>query len=143
MPPSKSFMMLFFHSHCVKSVRIRNYSGLHFQAFGLITERYEVSKRKKIRTRITPNTDTFSAVSTHYSKIYYKTNYSAFTDNTIHQFICKQGRLIIRGIIFIFSFCILLVTQLNGSALGVLKHHYITKRIRELFISNSRFLKVH
>ena len=32
--------------------------------------------------------------------------------------------------IFIFSFCIGLVTQLNGPALGVLKHHYITKRIR-------------
>ena len=47
----------------------------------------------------------------------------------------------IEGItIFIFSFCIGLVTQLNGSALGVLKHHYITKRIRELLIGNSRFL---
>ena len=31
-------------------------------------------------------------------------------------------------------------TQLNGPALGVLKHHYITKRIRELLIGNSRFL---
>ena len=41
--------------------------------------------------------------------------------------------------IFIFSFCIGLVTQLNGPALGVLKHHYITKRIRELLIGNSRF----
>ena len=30
------------------------------------------------------------------------------------------------------------VTQFNGSALGVLKHHYITKRIRELLIGNSR-----
>ena len=34
--------------------------------------------------------------------------------------------------IFIFSLCIGLVTQLDGTALGVLKHHYITKRIREL-----------
>ena len=42
--------------------------------------------------------------------------------------------------IFILSFCIGLVTQLNGPALGVLKHHYITKRIRELLIGNSRFL---
>ena len=32
------------------------------------------------------------------------------------------------------------VTQLNGSALGVLKHHYITKRIREILIGNSRLL---
>ena len=42
--------------------------------------------------------------------------------------------------ISIFSFCIGLVTQLNGPALGVLKHHYITKRICELLIGNSRIL---
>ena len=42
--------------------------------------------------------------------------------------------------IFIFSFCIGLVTQLNDPALGVLKHHYTTKRICELLIGNSRFL---
>ena len=42
--------------------------------------------------------------------------------------------------VFIFSFCIGLVTQLKDPALGVLKHHYITKRIRELLIGNSRFL---
>ena len=42
--------------------------------------------------------------------------------------------------IFIFPFCIGLATQLNDPALGVLKHHYITKRIRELLIGNSRFL---
>ena len=40
---------------------------LHFLAFGLNTERYKVSLRiqsecGKIRTRITPNTDTFYAV---------------------------------------------------------------------------------
>ena len=51
-----------------------------------------------------------------------------------------QGRYMRRTTIFIFSFCIGLVTKLNGSALGVLKHHYITKRIRELLIGNSRFL---
>ena len=44
--------------HCVKSVRIRSYSGPHFPAFGLNTERY----CGKMRTRITPNTDTFYAV---------------------------------------------------------------------------------
>ena len=38
------------------------------------------------------------------------------------------------------SFCIGLVTQLNVPAFGVLKHHYITKIIRELLIGNSRFL---
>ena len=52
----------------------------------------------------------------------------------------NQGRYIRRTTIFIFSLCVGLVTQLNGSALGVLKHHYITKRIRELLIGNSRFL---
>ena len=52
----------------------------------------------------------------------------------------NQGRYIRRTTIFIFSFCIGLVTQLNGPALGVLKHHYITKRVRELLIGNSRFL---
>ena len=59
--------------HCAKSVRIQSYSGPHFSAFGLNTERYSVSLRYtislriqskcgKIRTRITPNTSTFYAV---------------------------------------------------------------------------------
>ena len=52
----------------------------------------------------------------------------------------NPGRYIRRTTIFIFSFCRGLVTQLNGSALRVLKHHYITKRIRELLIGNSRLL---
>ena len=42
--------------------------------------------------------------------------------------------------IFIFPFYLGLLTQPNGPALGVLKHHYITKTIRELLIGNSRFL---
>ena len=50
--------------HCVKSVRIQSYSGPHFPALGLNTERYSVSlhiqcKCRKIRTRITPNIDIF------------------------------------------------------------------------------------
>ena len=53
--------------HCVKSIRIRSFSGPYFPAFGLNTERYEVSFHiqsdyEKIRTRKTPNTDTFHAV---------------------------------------------------------------------------------
>ena len=53
--------------YCVKNVRIWRYSGPYFPAFGLNTERYEVSLRNqsqcgKIRTRITPNTETFHAV---------------------------------------------------------------------------------
>ena len=52
---------------CVKNVRIRSYSGPHFPAFGLNTERYGVSPRNqfecgKRRTKITPNTATFYAV---------------------------------------------------------------------------------
>ena len=51
---------------CKKSVRIRSFSGLFFPAFGLNTERYGVSlciesECGKIRTRKTPNTDTYHA----------------------------------------------------------------------------------
>ena len=53
--------------HSVKSVRIWSFSGPHFPAFRLNTERYSVSLRfqsecGKLRARITPNTDTFDAV---------------------------------------------------------------------------------
>ena len=53
--------------HCVKSVRIRSYYGSHFPALGLNTEKYSVSLRiqsecGKMRSRLTPNTDTFYAV---------------------------------------------------------------------------------
>ena len=55
-------------THCVKSDHIRSYSGPYFPAFGLNRDRYEVSFRiqseyEKIRTRITPNTDTFHEVT--------------------------------------------------------------------------------
>ena len=54
-------------THCLKSVRIRGYSGPHFPAFGVNTEGYDVSLRiesecGKVITRITPNTDTFYAM---------------------------------------------------------------------------------
>ena len=49
-----------------RNVRIRSYSGPYFPAFGLNTERYKVrsirSEYGKIRTRITPNEDTFYAL---------------------------------------------------------------------------------
>ena len=56
--------------NCVKSVRIRSFSGPHFPAFGLNTERYGVygvslriqSKFGKMRTRKTPKTGTFHEV---------------------------------------------------------------------------------
>ena len=49
--------------HCVKSVRIRSFSGRYFPAIGLNTERYGVSLRIQSkygdkRTRKTPNTET-------------------------------------------------------------------------------------
>ena len=51
----------------MKSVRVRIFSGPHFPAFGLNTERHSVSLRiqseyGKIGTRKTPNTDTFHTV---------------------------------------------------------------------------------
>ena len=56
--------------HCVRSVLIRSCSAPHFPAFRLNMERYGVSLRiqseyGKMRTRITPNTDTFYAVRTN------------------------------------------------------------------------------
>ena len=55
------------HLHCIKSVRIRSFSGTYFPAFGLNTERYEVSlciqsKCGKTLTRKTSNMDTFHTV---------------------------------------------------------------------------------
>ena len=52
---------------CVKSVRIWSFSGPYFPSFGLNTEKYFASlciqsEYEKIRTRKTPNTDTFHAV---------------------------------------------------------------------------------
>ena len=55
------------HFHCVKGVFIWSFSGPHFPAFGLTTERYSVSYRiqsecGKVRTRKTPNTDSSHTV---------------------------------------------------------------------------------
>ena len=51
-------------THCVKSIRVWSFSGLRFPAFGLNREIWEVnlriqSKCRKIRTKRTPNTETF------------------------------------------------------------------------------------
>ena len=58
----------FSKNHCVKNVRIRSFSWTHFPTFGLNTDIYEVNLRvysecRKIRTRKTPNTDTFYEVN--------------------------------------------------------------------------------
>ena len=52
---------------CVKIVRVRGFSGPYFPAFGLNKERHSVSlliqsECEKIRTRETPNADTFHTV---------------------------------------------------------------------------------
>ena len=80
-------------SYCVKSERIRSYSGPHFPAFGLNTERYGVSLRiqsecRKMRTRINPNTDTCQAVSllTHLlllKTIYFVLSSPSWTDSLL------------------------------------------------------------
>ena len=62
------------HLHCLKSVRIRSYSGPYFPTFGLNTQRYSESLRTqsecgKMRTRITPNKNTFHAVLVFYNKV--------------------------------------------------------------------------
>ena len=49
-----SFPRYFFKSQCVKSIRIRSYSGPHFPAFGLNI--IFQSECGKILTRINPNT---------------------------------------------------------------------------------------
>ena len=51
----------------MKCLRIWSFSGPYFPIFGLNTEKYSVSlgnqsECEKIRTRKTPNTDTFHAV---------------------------------------------------------------------------------
>ena len=56
--------------HCVKNVRIRSFSGPYFPAFGLNTEICKANLRiksgcRKIRTKKTPNTDTFYAAYIH------------------------------------------------------------------------------
>ena len=47
--------------HCVKSVRIRSYSGPHFPAFGPVFSLHSVfSPKGKMWTRITPNIEIFT-----------------------------------------------------------------------------------
>ena len=53
--------------YCVKSVSVWSYTGSYFPGFRLNTERYQLylriqSESRKIRSRITPNRDTFHLV---------------------------------------------------------------------------------
>ena len=74
------FRSFCYHKHCVKRVRIRSYSGLHFSRIFPPSDwirrnisPYSVRMRENVRkTRITPNTNTFYAVkkntSTHLNR---------------------------------------------------------------------------
>ena len=75
-------------SQCVKSIRTQSYSGPHFPAFGRNTESRDIeylrihSECGKMRTRITPNTNTFYAVLAATEKYHlFKVN-SRSTGNT-------------------------------------------------------------
>ena len=130
---------------------------------GIRSSRLEVFCKKGVLRNFTKLTCHYFTTATHYLKLYWKMNsfkvtFQRLCINGKCILICKsidwflrkqpvrgvpwseQRRYIRRTTIFIFSLCVVLVTQLNGSALGVLKHHYINKRMRELLIGNSRFL---
>ena len=63
--------------HCLRSVRIRSFSGPYFPAFGLNTKSYFILRScssvslsiqyecRKIRTRKSPDTDTFTLCNSH------------------------------------------------------------------------------
>ena len=56
-------LMIFVRYHCMKGVRIRNFSGSYFPIFGLYTERHFVRAEfecGEIRSRKSPNTALFT-----------------------------------------------------------------------------------
>ena len=96
------------NGHRVKSVRIRNYSGPHFSAYGLNSERYYVysvslhiqSEQGKMRTRVTPNTAAFNAAGLPILtlKLYRKQSNETRKDETRQLYTQKrpkQGSLVI------------------------------------------------
>ena len=82
--------------HCLKSVLIRSYSGLHFPTFGLNTERYSVSLRiqskyGKMQTRINTNTGTFHAVLQYICKSFIQYAHKSFQKSNIsYTLICTR-----------------------------------------------------
>ena len=66
--------------HCVKNVRIRSFSGPYFPAFGL-NSRIQ-SECGKIRTRKTPNTDTFYAMK-RFKKIQLHSDWRTSNDSAL------------------------------------------------------------
>ena len=76
--------------HCKKSVRIRSYSGPYFSAFGLNTEIYSISLRiqsecGRMRTRITPDTDTFYAVMVDFLPLLFCESPASVKGNSIKE----------------------------------------------------------
>ena len=68
------------NDHCVKCVRIRSYSGPHFPAFGLNSERYGVSLLYSVQMR--ENADQNNSEYGHFSRI---------GRNGIFQFLFRKG----------------------------------------------------
>ena len=69
--------------HCVKGVRIWSFSAPYSPAFGLNTERYRVSLRiqseyGKMRTRKTPNMDTFHAMLRLKEELFWESIWEAY-----------------------------------------------------------------
>ena len=99
---------------CMKCVRIWSYSGPHFPAFGLNTERYFISLRiqfecGKMLARTTWNTDTFYAVHkfTNFPIWLVKTIFCYFLLFIIVKSICKSDctrRLKLQFLNFSISF---------------------------------------
>ena len=90
--------------HCVKSVRIRSYSGPHFSR---ISPHSEGKNPGKMGTRITPNTDTFYAVfvvnKEHTEPIYVEFVLVCLLHKIRHKVKIKcigMNRLTINGIIY-------------------------------------------
>ena len=118
----------YYHSDIVKKGEICLH--IYFERFVNISFRFKksLSKRKWGSALLSPRMNLTNQIA------------NRIPQNVGTQFSWGSKFYIRRTTIFIFSFCIGLVMHLNGSALGVLKYHYITKRIREHLISNSRFL---
>ena len=71
-----NFMIIISSSfHCLKNVHYQSFSGPHFPVFGLNTETYPLNLRiqsecRKMRTRISPNTNTFYKVFSYFVSLY-------------------------------------------------------------------------
>ena len=98
-------------SHCVKRIRIRSYSGRHFfrifPHLDWIRRDTPVRMREnlgKMQTRITPNTDSFYAVSV--TESFFKQNSKCFWITSLQYYICVVWVCyILRRLLFKLKFC--------------------------------------